>query len=168
MGTYRTTMADPRLGDAHNSMKQCSIEDTYEMTDEIGRGQYAVVHRGKHRQTGKEVAVKLINKVTSGATVQDKEIAVMLRIDDPNCVKMYEVYETETEVQMVLELLQGADLFDRIVDKQKYLEAEAKQLIKRVCIGVKTLYDSKIIHRDLKPENILLVHPDDDVTCKVA
>merc|ERR1712159_863333 len=69
---------------------------------------------------------------------------------------------------MVLELLQGADLFDRIVDKQKYLEAAAKQLIKRVCIGVKTLHDSKIIHRDLKPENILLVHPDDDVTCKVA
>jgi len=161
-------MAEPELDHAHKCIKQCNVEDSYELIDEIGQGQYATVHRGEHRETGKEVAVKLIDKAGSGATVQDKEIAVMLRIDDPNCVKMYEVYETETEVQMVLELLEGADLFDRIINKQKYPEAEAKALMKRVCLGVKTLHDQKIIHRDLKPENILLASLDDDITCKVA
>lgn len=156
------------LDEAHDTIKKCSVEDHYDLIEEIGQGQYASVHRAEHKETGKLVAVKLIDKGDTGMTVTDKEIAVMLRVEDENCVRLYEVYETETEVQMVLELLEGADLFDRIIQKQKYPEAEAKVLMARVCKGVKHLHEKNIMHRDLKPENILLASPDDDVLCKVG
>lgn len=156
------------LDEAHKCIKHDNVENYYDIGDEIGQGQYAVVHRGTHNETGQVVAIKIIDKGDTGMTVTDKEVAVMLRIDDPNCVKLYEVYETETEVQMVLELLEGADLFDRIINKQKYSEAEAKILMKRVCLGVEHLHSKNIMHRDLKPENILLATMDDDVACKVG
>lgn len=143
-----------------------NVEDDYDLIEEIGQGQYAIVHRAE--KDGAEYAVKLIDKAASGMQVTDKEIAVMLRIDNPNCVKLIAVYETDTEVQMVLELLEGADLFDRIINKQRYEEAEAAMLMKRVILGVKSLHDKNIIHRDLKPENILLVSEENDTECKVA
>merc|ERR1711907_59629 len=164
-----TPMSASELEKAHDAILKKNCEEDYDLIDEIGQGQYAVVHRAQKKDgDDKEYAIKLIDKKASGMAVTDKEIGVMLRITDPNCVQLHAVYETETEVQMVLELLEGADLFDRIINKQKYPEAEAKALMKRVCLGVKTLHDQKIIHRDLKPENILLASPDDDITCKVA
>lgn len=144
------------------------MEDDYDLIEEIGQGQYAVVHKAESKEDGKVVAVKLIDKGDTGMAVTDKEVAVMLRIDNENCVKLYEVYETETEVQMVLELLEGADLFDRIIQKQKYTSAEAKILFKRIVLGVQHLHSKNIMHRDLKPENILLQSPDDDTACKVG
>jgi len=169
----RTTMAEgAEEAAAHSCIIQGTVDDDYELTEEIGTGQYAVVHRadyaGDDPKIPAVVAVKIIDKKASGMTVTDKEIAVMMRIDDPNCVKLYEVYETEDEVQMVLEYLPGSDLFDRIITKQKYAEADAKALMKRVCLGVKNLHAKNIIHRDLKPENILLEREDDDIVCKVA
>jgi len=161
-------MSESELETAHKVIKNDNVEDYYDLIDEIGQGQYASVHRAEHKDTGDEYAVKLIDKGSSGVTVSDKEIAVMIRINNENCVRLFEVYETETEVQMVLELLGGADLFDRIIQKQKYSEEEGKQLMKRVCLGVSHLHSSNVIHRDLKPENILLVSPDDDISCKVA
>merc|ERR1711881_476800 len=164
--TKSRTMAE--LDEAHDTIKKANVEDYYDLIEEIGQGQYAIVHRAEHKETGKTVAVKLIDKGDTGMTVTDKEVAVMLRIKDENCVQLYEVYETESEVQMVLELLEGADLFDRIIQKQKYPENEAKVLMARICRGVKHLHDKNIMHRDLKPENILLASPDDDTACKVA
>merc|ERR1711871_247964 len=98
-------------------------------------------------------------------------MGVMKRICDKEglpLVGLFEVYETETEVQLVLELLEGYDLFDRIIKKQKYSEPEAKILIKKACEGVAHLHEHNVIHRDLKPENILLVSEEDDTDCKVA
>merc|ERR1711934_359613 len=171
MGRLPDEMAEApkaELDEAHKVIIHESVEEYYDLIEEIGQGQYAVVHRAEHKENGKVVAVKLIDKGDTGMTVTDKEIAVMMRIDNPNCVKLYEVYETEAEIQMVMELLEGSDLFDRIINKQKYPEPEAKELMKRVCDGVKHLHDKNIMHRDLKPENILLVSPDNDVDCKVG
>merc|ERR1711871_1605662 len=69
---------------------------------------------------------------------------------------------------MVMELMEGSDLFCRIISKKKYSEEDGKKLIWNMFSGVQHLHEMKIIHRDLKPENILLVSEDDDVTCKVA
>jgi calcium/calmodulin-dependent protein kinase I len=158
---------------AHNCIVKKNVEDDFDLIEEVGQGQYATVHLanktgGAGDEIPEEVAVKLIDKKASGMSVTDKEIAVMMRIDDPNCVKLYRVYETDDEVQMVLEYLQGSDLFDRIIQKQKYDEADAKKLMKKVCMGVNSLHQKNIMHRDLKPENILLVTEDDDIDCKVA
>jgi calcium/calmodulin-dependent protein kinase I len=155
------------------SVHQMSVEEHYELEDEIGQGQYATVHRASKidDDSGQCYAVKLIDKAASGMSVTDKEIEVMKRICDKEglpLVGLFEVYETETEVQLVLELLEGYDLFDRIIKKQKYSEAEAKILMKKACEGVAHLHEHNVIHRDLKPENILLVSEEDDTDCKVA
>jgi len=113
-------------------------------------------------------AIKLIDKAASGVNVTDKEIAVMLRIHHENCVNLYEVYETETEVQMVLECLEGGDLFDQIINNGSYTEAAAKVVMKKICIGVQYMHTQGIMHRDLKPENILLVSEDSAMDVKVA
>jgi len=164
-------MAAAEIDEAHKCIKMCDVTEDYDLIEEIGQGQYAIVHQAEKLEDpdkGTEFAVKLINKKASGMTVTDKEIAVMMRIENPNCVKLHAVYETEEEVQMVLELLQGADLFDRIVSKAKYPENEAKVLMRKVIEGVQYLHSKNIMHRDLKPENILLVSEEDDTDCKVA
>eukprot|EP00658_Telonema_sp_P-2_P007369 TRINITY_DN12746_c0_g1_i1.p1 TRINITY_DN12746_c0_g1~~TRINITY_DN12746_c0_g1_i1.p1 ORF type:complete len:279 (-),score=96.69 TRINITY_DN12746_c0_g1_i1:300-1136(-) len=148
---------------------QGDVEDHYEMLEDYGSGQYARVYKAEHKETGKIVAVKLIDKADTGVNVSDdKEINVMLRIDHPYCVKLYAVYDTPTQVQLVMELLEGRDLFDRIINRKKYKEEDAKVLMRRVIEGVVHLHQRNIIHRDLKPENILLVDPEEDTQCKVA
>jgi calcium/calmodulin-dependent protein kinase I len=115
--------------------------------------------------------VKIIDRKDTGVNVEsvtDKEIQVMLKIDDEHCVKLYEIYQTDEQVQLVMELMHGRDLFDRVITRKKYSELNAKKLMWRACHGVKYLHDQKIIHRDLKPENILLCHADEDTECKVG
>ena len=83
--------------------------------------------------------MKLIEKAKAGVVMNDKEIAVMLKVDSPYCVKLFEVYETSDQVQLVLELLDGNDLFSRICDRVSpakgrslpYSESEAAQIIKQ-------------------------------------
>jgi len=153
------------------------VENHYEFTEDVGQGQYAQVFKAKKKDptTGKgvgpDVAVKIIDRKDTGANVQsvtDKEIEVMLNIDHTDCVKLYEVYQTDEQVQLVMELMDGRDLFDRVITRKKYSEANAIALMRKVCAGVKHLHEQNIIHRDLKPENILLCHADEDTECKVA
>jgi len=98
----------------------------------------------------------------------------MFRANNPYCVKLYDVYETAEEVQLVLELLPGFDLFGRIIERLNdgksvpYTDREAAIIVKRVALAVQHLHSKGIIHRDLKPENILMVSEDDDLEIKVG
>merc|ERR1711988_361836 len=149
-------------------IKSRPVDADYKLIEKIGEGKYAEVWRAE--KDGRQYAVKLIDKADSGVKVTDKEIEVMRRIrnDNEHCVQLYAVYETDEEVQMVLELLEGHDLFDRIISLKRYTEPDAKRLLKAICRGVKGLHDKQCIHRDLKPENILLLSEDDHCNAKVA
>lgn len=158
--------------DGFRSFPLATIEDDvdnyYDMLETLGEGQFGEVFQAQHKTTGKVVAVKFIDRKQSGANMDSitaQEIEVMLRIDHPNCVKLYEIYQTDTEIQLVMELLRGGDMFDRIKREKKLSEQNARVIMQQVCTGVKCLHDRKIIHRDLKPENILLVHPTDSDIC---
>lgn len=126
----------------------------------IGEGQFAQVFKATHNDTKKTVAVKIIDRKETGAdveTVTDKEIEIMLAIDHQNCVTLLEIYQTDDQVQLVMEFLQGGDLFDHILSNKKFGEADAQRCMEQICAGVEHLHSHRIIHRDLKPENILLV-----------
>jgi len=151
------------------------VETHYTIEEELGQGQFATVFKGKHKKTGRVVAIKMIDRKDTGADVTqsatDKEIQIMKAVNHPNCVQLIEIYQTDDEVQLVMELLEGQDLFDRILARnpKKFPEGKARELMQKLCAGVRHLHEHRIIHRDLKPENILLVSTDLDCTdVKVA
>jgi len=163
------------IQEVQEKILRCDVETHYTLEgDELGSGQTAQVFKAHHRETGKEVAVKMIDKHKTGAILNDKEIAVLFKVDHPYCCKLYEVYETADQVQLVLELLRGNDLFSRIIDrldsgrKVPYDEGEAAMITKRVALAVQHMHQKGIIHRDLKPENIMMPSETDDLMVKVG
>merc|ERR1719266_1663841 len=86
----------------------------------------------------------------------------MQKVDHKNCVKLYEIYETHSRLFMVMELLTGGELFDRIVTKGSYSEKEAADVCATIAEALKYLHGNGIVHRDLKPENLIYSsdHPD--------
>ena len=136
------------------------VENHYCLLEELGSGQFATVFKARHQITGNLVAVKMMSK-----QLLSQEIDVMLRLNHINCVKLYEVFETDDEYQLVMELVEGCDMFDA-VKTCNFEEEHAKRLMRQICEGVIHLHDQGIIHRDLKPENILL--SDDCESIKIA
>jgi len=80
----------------------------------------------------------------------------------PNIVELLDVFEDRTHVYLVMELVTGGELFDRIVEKGSYTEKDASYLIKQVLKAVDFMHDKGVVHRDLKPENLLYYSPDED------
>jgi hypothetical protein len=104
------------------------IQDLYSFPNvELGRGAFSVVHLAKDKTTGEEVAVKVISKKDLGADYQknlDREIEILTRIKHPNIIAMRDLFETKHEMYIVMELVNGGELFDKIVEKGSYTETE--------------------------------------------
>ncbi|KAJ0394981.1 hypothetical protein ATCC90586_005395 [Pythium insidiosum] len=139
------------------------LEQFYEVsTQTLGRGHYAVVCRGRCRRTGTAVAVKKIKRFLTDEKRLRAEIAVLQRVQrHPNIVELLDVFETAREVQLVLELCTGGELFERLADKGPYSEADCVRHLRDMARAVQYLHTQGIVHRDLKPENILLSTMDD-------
>jgi serine/threonine protein kinase len=102
--------------------------------------QYAVVHRALHRKTGFECAVKCIRKSALTAedlAALDVEVAAMrLLAGHPNFVQLYDFYDEPDYYYICLEMLTGGELFDRICEKEKYTEREARDLLRQLTMGI--------------------------------
>lgn len=86
----------------------------------------------------------------------------------PNIVTLFDIFVSNTELQLVLELLKGGELFDRMVEKGPYSEREASHHIRKIGLALKYLHGHGIVHRDLKPENLLLADRSPDSELKIA
>jgi hypothetical protein len=147
-----------------------NVEEWYQIKTEIGKGTYGSVLLAQHRYTGEEVAIKFLSKriySTSREKVQ-REVAIMKQVNHPNIVRLYEVFETKDNIILVMELVRGGELFDRVVQLGHYHERIAMKLIHDVLKAIAYLHQSGVIHRDLKPENILLTSSGSDASIKVA
>jgi len=134
------------------------IDDNYEVNEVIGRGAFSVVKKAKQKRTGTEYAIKFIE--TKHVDKQDlmllgREIDIMKKVDHPNVLKLEEVYETDEIIALVMELVNGGELFYKIVEKGNYSEKEAAKIVRQMIKGVEYLHGKGIAHRDLKPENLL-------------
>nr|XP_033785016.1 calcium/calmodulin-dependent protein kinase type IV [Geotrypetes seraphini] len=139
----------------------------YELESELGRGATSVVYRYRQKGTQKPYAVKMLKKTVDKKIVRT-EIGVLLRLSHPNIIKLLEVFETPTEISLVLELVTGGELFDRIVEKGYYSERDAADAVKQILEAVAYLHENGIVHRDLKPENLLYATPAPDAPLKIA
>ena len=152
-------------------MKKGPISDYYEvdLNTVLGRGHYATVNLGVERKSGLQVAVKRIQISKSRVEALKREVEVLRKVGrHPNIVTLYDIFITDTELILVLELLLGGELFDRMVEKGPYSEREASHHIRKVGLALKFLHRSGIVHRDLKPENMILTHKGDNAELKIA
>uniref|UniRef100_A0ABM5FT32 Calcium/calmodulin-dependent protein kinase type IV isoform X1 n=1 Tax=Pogona vitticeps TaxID=103695 RepID=A0ABM5FT32_9SAUR len=162
-----------------------TLTDYYELESELGRGATSIVYRCRQKGTQKPFAVKILNKnelpaeelcATLKKLYEEKvdkkivrtEIGVLLRLSHPNIIKLKEIFETPTEISLVLELVTGGELFDRIVEKGYYSERDAADAVKQILEAVAYLHANGIVHRDLKPENLLYATPAPDAPLKIA
>ncbi|XP_049625095.1 calcium/calmodulin-dependent protein kinase type IV [Suncus etruscus] len=139
----------------------------FELESELGRGATSIVYRCKQKGTQKPYALKVLKKTVDKKIVRT-EIGVLLRLSHPNIIKLKEIFETPTEISLVLELVTGGELFDRIVEKGYYSERDAADAVKQILEAVAYLHENGIVHRDLKPENLLYATPAPDAPLKIA
>ena len=153
--------------------KKSDLKKNYEIGDQLGSGNFAVVKKAINKQKDskipKEVAIKIIDK----AKVEDmgditREIEIMQDISHPNVINLFEIFDEPKKMNLVMELVTGGELFDRIVAKGSYSEKDAATCMSQLCQALDYLHTKKIVHRDLKPENLLYASPADDANLKVA
>ncbi|XP_048831726.1 calcium/calmodulin-dependent protein kinase type IV [Brienomyrus brachyistius] len=149
------------------SRRDASIEDFYIMGPELGRGATSVVFRCEEKQTEKLYASKILKKTIDKKIVRT-EIGVLLRLSHPNIIRLKEIFETDTEIALILELVTGGELFDRIVERGYYSERDAAHVIKQILEAVAYLHENGVVHRDLKPENLLYADLSLDAPLKIA
>ncbi|XP_044836826.1 death-associated protein kinase 2 isoform X2 [Mauremys mutica] len=144
--------------------KQQKVEDVYEIGEELGSGQFAIVKKCQEKSTGVEYAAKFIKKRQSRASRRgvrreeiEREVNILQQILHANIIKLHDVYENRTDVVLILELVSGGELFDFLAQKESLSEEEATRFIKEILEGVNYLHAKKIAHFDLKPENIMLL-----------
>lgn len=135
----------------------------------LGRGSTGRVRLAKHCQTGQLAAIKIIPKVIAQgshgkARIDDnglpygieREIIIMKLISHPNIMALYDVWENTNELYLVLEYIEGGELFDFLVHRGRLTEHEAAHYFGQIIDAVAYCHKFQICHRDLKPENILL------------
>lgn len=136
--------------------KTYPIFDDYEVKNQLGTGKFSVVKKIIKKDTKEVYAVKMIDKKICDNEELVKEVEIMKEINDhPNVIHLIDVYEDSVNFNLVLDLVTGGELFDKIVEYEFYTEKDAADLIYQVASIVKYLHDKNISHRDLKPENLL-------------
>lgn len=128
----------------------------------LGTGATGTVRRGYIKASGRKVAVKIIQKNRKLSIIPDVsyEAQLMKKVDHENIVKVYDVFEDDNTLWIVLEYVEGGELFDIVKSNGPIDEACSKRLFCELLNAVQYLHSRNIIHRDLKPENILLTTKD--------
>ncbi|KAF0689713.1 Aste57867_18861 [Aphanomyces stellatus] len=135
-----------------------SIEEFYTIGRELGKGRFSHVKEATHVETGDVFAVKIIDKTQLGATEKEllrTEIAILKLVQHRNIIRLQDVYENKHHIYIVTELLSGGELFNKIVGRSRYTEAESRTVMQPLFESVAYLHKMGIVHRDIKPENIL-------------
>ncbi|XP_075963413.1 MAP/microtubule affinity-regulating kinase 3a isoform X15 [Anarhichas minor] len=140
----------------------------YRLLKTIGKGNFAKVKLARHILTGREVAIKIIDKTQLNPNSLQKlfrEVRIMKILNHPNIVKLFEVIETERTLYLVMEYASGGEVFDYLVAHGRMKEKEARSKFRQIVSAVQYCHQKHIVHRDLKAENLLL---DADMNIKIA
>ncbi|KAF6993637.1 hypothetical protein CFC21_010502 [Triticum aestivum] len=152
-------------GDAEGAAAGCraraALLGAYELGRTLGEGSFGKVKHARHRATGDHFAVKILDRgrVLSLRGADDqvrREIATLTMLAHPNVVRLHEVAASKTKIYMVLEFVNGGELFDRIAMRGKLSEREGRRLFQQLIDGVSYCHGKGVYHRDLKPENVLI------------
>jgi calcium/calmodulin-dependent protein kinase I len=138
---------------------------------QLKSGSFATVCRGTHRATGRKVAIKCVLRKdlppADDAAIYD-ECAILASLSHPHIVPLIDFFDEKDCYFIVMELMSGGDLFDRIGKKKAYSEADARDLIVKMLKSVAYCHQHRIAHCDMKPKNLLLMSDDNDSYIKLA
>ncbi|XP_051568807.1 calcium/calmodulin-dependent protein kinase type 1-like isoform X1 [Myxocyprinus asiaticus] len=160
------------LGEDENGWKKktTDIKENYDFKEVLGTGAFSEVFLAEEKKTQRLVAIKCIPKkaLEGKENSIENEIAVLHRIKHENIVSLEDIFESQTHLYLVMQLVSGGELFDRIVEKGFYTERDASKLICQILDAVKYLHDMGIVHRDLKPENLLYYSMEEDSNIMIS
>ncbi|OMJ89017.1 hypothetical protein SteCoe_8937 [Stentor coeruleus] len=139
------------------SKNYSDIHNDFDFLQVIGYGKFGTVREAKRKSSGKRYAIKSIQKevLNNNHLVMRRELEILSTIDHPNIIRLFESYEDEKYMHLVMELCTGGDLRDRIIDKGSFTESEAATIFKKILGAVNYLHLNSISHRDIKPDNFL-------------
>ncbi|KAK3573472.1 hypothetical protein QTP86_024683 [Hemibagrus guttatus] len=145
--------------------------DEYQLYEELGKGAFSIVRRCVKKSTGQEYAAKIIN--TKKLTARDhqkleREARICRLLKHPNIVRLHDSISEEGFHYLVFDLVTGGELFEDIVAREYYSEADASHCINQILESVSHIHQHDIVHRDLKPENLLLASKMKGAAVKLA
>uniref|UniRef100_A0A8R1I1K3 Calcium/calmodulin-dependent protein kinase type II n=1 Tax=Caenorhabditis japonica TaxID=281687 RepID=A0A8R1I1K3_CAEJA len=147
------------------------FSDNYDVKEELGKGAFSVVRRCVHKTTGLEFAAKIINtKKLSARDFQklEREARICRKLQHPNIVRLHDSIQEESFHYLVFDLVTGGELFEDIVAREFYSEADASHCIQQILESIAYCHSNGIVHRDLKPENLLLASKAKGAAVKLA
>ncbi|XP_041645106.1 calcium/calmodulin-dependent protein kinase type II subunit gamma isoform X17 [Cheilinus undulatus] len=145
--------------------------DEYQLYEELGKGAFSVVRRCVKKSTGQEYAAKIINTKKLSARDHQKlerEARICRLLKHPNIVRLHDSISEEGFHYLVFDLVTGGELFEDIVAREYYSEADASHCINQILESVSHIHSHDIVHRDLKPENLLLASKMKGAAVKLA
>ncbi|KAG4100259.1 Pkinase-domain-containing protein [Neocallimastix lanati (nom. inval.)] len=145
--------------DSNNPELSIASIGNYVFQKTVGEGNFAKVKLAKHKLTGVEVAIKIIDKTRIDEKKLGKlyrEVKIMKFLNHPNIVKLFEVIETKNTLFLVMEYSSGGELYDYLVVHGRMKEKEARVKFRQILSAVNYCHNKRVIHRDLKAENLLL------------
>lgn len=148
---------------------QRDIHKYYELTkNELGKGSYGTVTMGLIRGTTVKRAIKTIDKSKVSNVERFKlEVEIMMRLDYPSILRLYDYFEDKKYIYLVLEICNGGELFDKIISQKYYGENEARVIFKQIISAIFYCHQNGVCHRDLKPENFIMISKKDPYNLKV-
>lgn len=152
---------------------KANFMEHYVLHEKLGEGGYATVVKASSikNKSRRPVAVKIVSRENlkpRDEMALRKEYEILNTLSHSNIVQAFEFFEEDCCFYVVLEYLEGGELFDRIVKKTRYDEAEAREVVCLLLSAIKYCHDNNVVHRDLKPENLLMTSIDNDSSVKLA
>jgi calcium/calmodulin-dependent protein kinase (CaM kinase) II len=147
------------------------FSDIYELKEELGKGAFSIVRRCVQKSSGLEFAAKIINTKKLSARDHQKlerEARICRLLKHPNIVRLHDSIQDEGFHYLVFDLVTGGELFEDIVAREFYSEADASHCMQQILESVSYCHQHGIVHRDLKPENLLLASKAKGAAVKLA
>ncbi|ETW00902.1 CAMK/CAMK1 protein kinase [Aphanomyces invadans] len=166
-------LQSPEVQEQMSVLSTQRFDEVYSLEKDsiLGEGASAKVYVATHRRTRQRVAVKVFVKARMrDSEVKDmfEEVQLLQDLKHDHILQLHGFFHEPAHYYIVTDLLEGGELFDRIIEKEFYSEKEARDLIKVLLTAIQYMHSLNIVHRDLKPENILLKSVSDDTSIKIA